>query len=599
MVDKADLEIWLELGRLFKSNFGGSVSDHEIATISVEMLCSRIGDIDLQNLTASEYASSQLERLEQLRIFFHEEKHEVLEAIVIREMVNVRLVLTKDIEEVIATVKFELSKLKLKEPLFLMTAYLGRALTRYGRKEAAEHWLETALKYDIQDHHEYVETLLNASSIVAEKDTALAVTYCSHALQLARSRKVFVEIEYLQCLGELGVAYWLNGDPKGIFETYDELVTELYRIREIGLTGEFLRIFLLTGHVTGYVLSMMTEGVPPETDGKPFFKPFIGMFTQYQPDLSSIHDPKIDSLLAGQLAHLANKLDFPSKAYNWSLFAFDCARQSNQPKALLMIAGTCGQYAIVEFKPLEAFEAYLTYTAVLAHSDSNPNIKYDFESLSELEALFMERPSAKWNIAEESTVQLAVIPLLIKVLNAHLENSPVRQKFGEDFLATLRNYRSDASDSLLWELVDEIASKVIERRTRPTMLIDRANVFGRQGKKGIQILCLVGVAFLIESPEECMHSILNFAPFLQKLNGKDSGINKFVLLPFVTSLAERVVRKEFIGSERELNEEVSLLREMDISDPNAIQKVIKVAFKLLDITIPNDRKLWLYEFVDI
>ncbi|MEZ2338376.1 hypothetical protein AB6735_22200 [Mucilaginibacter sp. RCC_168] len=594
-----DIRHWLELVDLFTSNFKEDLFANEVASAAMGIICRNIATLNPDELEITTLVKSRLGRLQILSDHFHRLNQDTLEVLATREMINIRLVSSDDIEQTKHEILRKLDEFQGQVPKFLLTAYLGRTLLRNGKLEEARSWLDKALLFDCKKQIEYVEALSNAASSYIKTDPQKSIDFCLEAVQISKSREPFVPVEYMQALAELGLAYWLSDNFRQTFNTYEVLVNELFDTKVTSFNKEWIRIFSLTGHTTGYMSSMIKTGVPPQKDGSDYFTPYLGMFTLDNRDLSEFYKPNNDALVAAQMAFFADGLNNPEKSYEWSLKAFDMARKAKNQASILMIASTCSQYAVIKFKPEEALESYLLFAAVSAHLAGDNQTKYNGLSTVDLKELLRIRPSDKWATAEKTTVTMAILPLFIKVLEAYLDNTDYKDDWKDSYLYVIEDYIPDASDKLLWDLVLEISSKILDNRINVAQLMHRANTFGDQDRKELQILCMIGVAFLTRENTEIAGILLNMIPYLQKLYGATGSINKFVLLPFVKNRSIHIIKEDFVGSKTDLQTILNKIDNIDVVDPHAIQKVLRPAVDLLYISTLEDRKQWLYHFEEI
>lgn len=600
LIEENDIRKWLQLANLMKKNIGEDAFSHEIASNVVSVLCAEITSSSDTELDDEVSLKSQRSRLQLLLDFFKHSGHELLGAIVFREIVNLQFNLSGDLEELKTAILEMLGRIENEVGKFILTAYFGRTLLQNNELKSAREWLVNALDYKCKEEINYTETLINTAAAFADTDLEKSIAYCEEAVQISSSRSTFLLYEYLQTLAETGVAYWLFGDYSKAFSTYEILVDKLYDIKREVNDPEWIRVFSLTGHATGFMASMLMTGKPPEKDGEDYFTPFTGMFFGNQKDFSTLYRPSNDALIAAQMAFFADGLNMPQKAYEWSLKAFDLARTGKNDSSFLMICSTCSQYAIVNFKPIEAFESNLLFAAVSSHVDTGTTgNKYDRLKDLDLGELLKVRPSEKWVTAENTTVLMTILPLFIQAMYAELDGSTEKREWKEQFLSTVKDYIPDASDKLLWDLILELTTKILNNKISIKELIHRANTFSEQGRKELQILCILGVTFTTKDDGESIVSLINTIPYLQKAFGPIGSIGKYVLVPFVKDRAIHAIKNLFIGARSELQMLLDGVDGVDISDEHALQKILRPAADLSEVNIPTDRQRWLHDFEEI
>ncbi|TSJ36506.1 hypothetical protein FO440_21990 [Mucilaginibacter corticis] len=110
---------------------------------------------------------------------------------------------------------------------------------------------------------------------------------------------------------------------------------------------------------------------------------------------------------------------------------------------------------------------------------------------------------------------------------------------------------------------------------------------------------MLGVAFITGQATELSRILLNFIPYLQRVYGKAGGVDKYVLLHLIKLYSEKIIRAEFVGSRGELQEMLDQINNINVGDPNAIQKTLQPAIDLTGIRTLEDRRRWLYLYEEI
>lgn len=321
------------------------------------------------------------------------------------------------------------------------------------------------------------------------------------------------------------------------------------------------------------------------SDGGEYVRPYQGIFSFNTKDLTDLYQGKNDPLILTHLAIFSDGINNFSKAYHWSLRAFDLARKNGDQQVFLMISSVCSQYSLINFKIEEAFESYLLFSAISSHLEGSPKEKQEILSKINLSDIFSSKPSVKWNSAEDTTISFAIIPLFILVLTSHLENTENKIEYTEAFKNMLRDYILKASDKVQWEVVLELCTRIIENNISERELIDRGNTFGNQERKNLQIICVLGIIYTVNDSNMQLTQIINIFPYFTNIFGSTKSIIKFILVPFVKNMALNIIKDYFVGSMEEYMELVKNTEMVSVSDQNAIQLILQPLINEFDINI--------------
>lgn len=585
----AELEAWIEIADLatFK---GVNIYTSEIKEIAINNLCQQIVNRQLPELDDDD----SIAMLNKLLKFFELATKQVLFAYPARSLAELESKWYNDTSNAVYVAKKYLENLNYEKARFVLSSQIGRFYRELRERESEIEWFRAALQYKAPEPIEHIDILMSGSVAVTGTDRREALVYCQKAVQVAKDIPSYEENDYILLLDELAVAYWLVGDLEGTYSTLEEIVNRLFNAKTGHFDSLWIRLFTLTAHMATYCAVMVSEGIPPKTGGEDFFEPFQGMFNNYKNDFSSRYQHKHDSYIFVQLADFAASLGKTESAYKWSLKAFDMARSSGSQGIFKTISTVSAHFAIINYKPVEAFEAYLYNGAVLSHLKGTPQERDELlESLNSTDYL-TNKPSREWADAEDTATTYAVIPLFIMLLTAVKENKINRNQMRASYFKMLLTYQSSASDTLLFELLIEISTNILDNKISLQMLTDRANTFGHQGRHNLQRLCIFGYIHLTNRNDDRLLQIINIVPQTQNiLYVPRPTLNQFTLVPFVKSNIVEILKGEFVGSKEELAELEQRLSDIDQKDRNCIRDMINLARELIEPNIPEDRKRWL------
>ena len=408
-------------------------------------------------------------------------------------------------------------------------------------------------------------------------------------------------MDYVQILGELGIAYWINGAIRRSFETFESFMTNLFVFKDKDFGEKWIRLHVLSGHVLGYISSSVARDRVPEFlgNGEPYSKPVQGFFTFNTKDMSDLYSANKIPIVFAHMAFFADGVGDIIKAYDWSLKAFDLARRNGDQQIYILVFSTCAQYSLINFKIAETLESTLLLTAVESHTKGTPQERYDQLRNINLSNLTEEKPSGEWDAAEEITITFAIVPLFMMVLSAQYEQTGDKTTKFEMFKNCINDYIPKASKKGPWELVLEICIRIIDENITERELIDRGNTFGRNGNQSMQILCILGLIYITRDPKEQLKQIINIFPYLTKVFSTMKSIIKFGFIPYLKDRCIHILKNSFVGNREELNSLVDEILNIKISDKNAIQLILQQVIREVPITLLEDRRSWLFEFKEI
>ncbi|MCC4229649.1 tetratricopeptide repeat protein [Zunongwangia profunda] len=586
--NETEIKKWFELTSLFEKNFKVDVFQDEMAQITVSLIGNRI--VNRDNCNSRDTISS----LTLLAKHFNKLKNEVLEATILREIIHIKF--EKNEEEALDFSTKLIKGYSSDEAKYLIYDNMGKLLYDKNRHIKSIPWLQKAIKLDCNDQINFTDTLIYLACAFSKCNTVEAVKYCEIAIEVADKRDNFLDLEYIQLLSELGIAYWLNDQYEESFETFENAILLLFKNKENEFNKNWIRLFSWLGHSLGYIAPTISRSKVPNVlkDENQYVKPYQGIFTFNTRDLSDFYDIKKDSLIYAHLAVFSEGINNISKAYYWSLKAFDLARKSGGQQ-ILMVSSVCSHYSLIEFKVDEAFETFLLFSVVSSHLSGS--IKERREQLKniDIKAIYNSKPSEKWNIAEDTTLTFVGLPLFIKIIMFHINNDMDKEKFTSKFFITLKNYKENASDPDIWFHMIEICSRIINDDITERELIELGNNFDRESRNNLFMICILGVIYLSKSSKLIITETINILPYLIKLfENSSESIITFILVPFVKNRAIYALKNEFIGSKHDLDSILEKIEVLQSNNKDTIQKILQPIVIELDLNIPADRKSWLY-----
>lgn len=599
LIDWSDIKKWLETVTVLEEKFNFNFFENEISQTVITLVSSKIIKREDEKKETHRNWKIVLSNLIFLAEYFNKRNEEILEAVVIKEIISIECNINKDYAK---SEKITIEKANLyekKEAKYLLYENFGKLQYRNDDINSSNKYLGKALELNCVNQLNYIDTLIYAGTSISESNTSKAVDYFKEAYELAQLNEDTFELDFIQIQGELAIAYWLNNDFENSFKYFELFINRLFKSKNEHFNEFWIRLFSWSSHAIGYISSAVgKEDVPKFVhDGSDYRKPYQGILTYNTKDLSDLYDIKKEPLTMALMASFADGVDDINKAYTWSLKAFDLARKVESNDVLLMVSTLCSQYSLVNFKVEETLEANLMFSAINTHIQGEGKEKFDQIKNIDIEELIKEKPSEKWDIAENLTITFAVIPLFIKLLNTFLNEDIDKTEKRISFIEGIEGYQNVASDSNLWIEVLNVTQEILQNKLSKRDLIAQANDYGNRDLKNLQIISQLGVIYLTKN--NIVQQIINIFPYLIKIYKTHTSIRKNILFPFVLERSINAVKNEYVGSKQELSEIIKSIKEIDHKDRNSIQMVLQIVVNELDITLPKDRKNWVFEFTDI
>src|SRR5690606_14622234 len=109
------------------------------------------------------------------------------------------------------------------------------------------------------------------------------------------------------------------------------------------------------------------------------------------------------------------------------------------------------------------------------------------------------------------------------------------------------------SNQKQWHEMLNLTNSIIEQKTNKNELIQKANIFGNQDNKNLQIICILGYIFYSRNEEGSIIQLINTFHYLTKTYKQQNSVIKFILVPFVRLVATDTIKKSFIGAKVDLD----------------------------------------------
>lgn len=589
-----DLNRWLDAIQKAEAAFGSDFFQEEVAQTALTLIARSLVATESSKKEEEKNWTALLNKLTNLAIFFRNKPNEVLAAVFINQIITIHFNILYEPHKALALIEDASGTLTDAEAKYLIFENTGKLLYDRDQSESFK-WLQQAINLDYTRQAGFIETLIYASAAISTQNSIQAVEYCKRAVELVNQQETYSDLDRIQLMGELGIAYWINENFEKSFICFEEVVHNLLVLKAQTPNKTWIRLFALTGHALGYIASAVAREKVPQTvhDGSDYYKPDQGFYSFNTKDLSDLYVSKNDPIILLHLATFAEGVNDLARSYWWAEKAFDLARKNKDAQIFLMVSVLSAQYALINHHPAEAFESYLLFSAVSNHIEGKVKEKFSKLRYIDFDDIFAKKPSEKWNQAEDRTVLLSILPSLILTLTQQRNYSPKASESVQNLVKLLEDYLPVSSDKLLWELVLELSTKILAGKASEKELRDRANTFAEQDRISLQVICIWGIVNKSYNQEEVMKQMVNIIPYIVELYTVQASIIKFVLVPFVRLICIQVLRELFVGSKQEYRLILEEVEKVDSLDKYALQLLIKPIIKATEIKLRDDRITWL------
>lgn len=480
---------------------------------------------------------------------------------------------------------------------FLIKEMIGQQYRQAGNNEEAIQWLNAALVEPVADFDfEQIETMLNASFAIGDKDPKTAVRYVQNAVAKARSSKGTATM-YVIALAELAIAEWMAGyDMAEIFTVWEEAADKL--ISNKNKDDSWRALYVLFGHCSGYFAHLAERGKPPETipGAEPYSAPTRRMFFSFNREAAKLYDTTKDILLPAQLVVFASGAKLDEKAATWALRSIDLTRKQSQLQALPIFGFVLIPYLFNTDQYSNALDLALEVSAVsracyIYETQGGGKTLPLGPDVLNIDSILGARPSDSWRQVEIDSLTVGILPAVLRLNTVALQDRKAAAFFALEAQETCRRIAATSSNPSLWGDLAHILQQIYIDRVSGNELVVRGGKYENQ--------TLMTIAYL----GACIQDDINYTtgceiqlavmPFVHAVMQLPRSAYRQIVAPFILNYWKSAFEKarfEFSTPniiEREL--EVACQVSKD-KQPQAILRVISNA---LGVHPTDQQRTWL------
>lgn len=395
--------------------------------------------------------------------------------------------------------------------------------------------------------------------------------------------------------GELALARWFAGDQQGAALAMVRVLQTLLDARA-DRHPLWVPQLVASGHVSGYLVSMLIDGEPPERDGG-YAEPKRGMLISPSNALAEEYDPGKLPVLSVHVMYLADLAEDRAAAVAWAERAVAANKAAGLWWSAFPAMVRLVQRDLEHANFVGAIGHALDAVSVhLAHRDRLESTPV-FAATPAPSEVLGPRKGVNWTAADAQAIGVAVLPGVLRVATLLLED----RGRGEAAAAALRDAclaEADASaNPEVWRVAAELCEQIFVVPVGEETLLARAREFrdlGGDASYYLGVIAHVGASLDPGlSPERALWHQLHYSEYLHVRLWILGGIYPSVVVPFYerfwTHTFERA-RFRFRAPRLVAGEIDNALRS---SAAVRAQRLLQVVADGLGIGLPDSVRQWI------
>lgn len=479
---------------------------------------------------------------------------------------------------------------------FIIKSTIGKQLLYHKRYNDALKWLLDAISY--KNIHEFpierIDTILGVSEALASIDIKESVRYAKMAVDNSKTDEAIPLCYKAKVLGEYIIALLQADKLKDAFEPYQEVVNIL--LSQKNDSEEWKEIQMIFGHVSGFIIALLTSGKPPEKikDGGLYAPPERRMFVNNHPLLVGLYNADMDYVLPIHTCQFAKVLNKFKEEHEWAIRAYEMGLESSN-KSILILSGTdLGGHLLKENRYKEALEIQLDCIVNLVKSKKNQFIKENSEA--KIITYGEEILSDVKDEAEKRMIVDWAIPTLMNLSIINLSNQRLAQQYAYEIIDTCSAYELTTNCKEIWHTISNVFKDVFIDIKDYYCFVNESNESFNAQDLWLKVFRNIGAVVLSENPKDSIKLQLMIAPSIYNEYGLYPSIyriqvSQYFKLYWIESLKEH--ESKYMGVTWKIS---GKLEKLDIySDYTAIKKILNIISFNLGIEIGDKLIEWLDE----
>lgn len=410
---------------------------------------------------------------------------------------------------------------------YLIREAMGRQFVYEGQPTEAISWLSLALKSDISLYPtQQVYSYIELSKAFGEINPTQATYFTEKAVEISTVNENIPETLFVKALGEHVIALWLADAIETAYPYYEEAVETLLQSDKD--VEKWKNLFLSFGHVSGYIISIITSGQPPKAtrDGYPYVAPKRGFFILDRPQLALLYNTENDFFLAAHLANLSDFLNLQEKATYWILRAFDVALDRSAGRSIGLLGMQALPTLLQEYQFALSLDVALEMHTIFAMY--NHGMEYESDTIKVLGT----SPNENWDTIEQSAAEDSIVFAALKLLQLIERDSERAIDLAMEVVTLCKQMTLTASSTSFWKCMEKAILDLFTGNFTFTELAERGNAI-IDDWRSVKFLYYVG-ASLKASPADALRIYRAISPFLEGKYQRWEKMYKQIIIPFIT-----------------------------------------------------------------
>lgn len=484
---------------------------------------------------------------------------------------------------------------------FLLYECLGRQYVYANRTEEAEYWLEQAVSQQTDSYtNERVRAWLYLSSIIGIRDPQSAITYAQQAVQLAEAADEIPPLTIVKAHCELAIAYWLISDLQATFDSWDSAGEHLLANRSD--TDAWKEVFVIYGHVSGYLTMLATRGEPPTElyDGQPYTAPTRGIFLTYNSQRVRFYNRSRDSLLMAQLTMFAEAVRRDDRMATWAAYGLDLARTDQQWFVFTELSRDMIPHLLLSDRYAEVLDAALDFGPLyealqeLYRRNGDP-----LQDTLNVEELLGPKPNRQWLMADYRSAFFGLIPIVFRLSTIAGDQREQACTQALEVASLCRQISVNRVYQQLWETAAALFETIGAERPGFNALMERSNELQGEFDNVLQTIGYLGALWQPEATLEGALAIhLNVVPLVYRLFTPPSAMYRQIILPYLTQYWLRAIEQERFRFRTPVIVERDLQRYRDLPERERAQAILRTVVYGLGMVVSPDVQQWLRPVIE-
>ncbi len=479
---------------------------------------------------------------------------------------------------------------------FVIKEAVGLQLAYANKPKDATKWLLDALKCDTDSYVlERIQVLLYLSKLVGPEDCIQSTVYTELAVELARSNEVVPETTLVKALGEHALSLWLKDGIRKAFQPWVEATERLINCKED--STDWKSLFVVFGHVSGYLTSLACQGRPPQTigNGEEYAAPQRGIFLNFSAEAATFYNENKDWMVATHISKYAEAIGEYEQVPRWGLRALEMSHGCDSEIALLISTGLEAlPHLIVENRFLEVVSLSLDIGATFqalkleTKSGNQPGEKLDINSI------LGSKPNDNWINVESNAVFFSVIPIFLRLATLKYVDPERCRTLAKTVIDLLHQVSIKAVSSSLWTGAANVVEVVFVHEVSWKEILDKGNEYNNDLELGLKSLCYLG-ASLLAIPEHAIKLQISVFPLLYNQLSSLKSLYRLIVIPFVSTFWSEKFKAARFRFRAPAMVELELEQALQLPPHRMAQGIFKTIAPGLGAKLTDQEQIWINE----